>query len=104
MTSVGIKEFFLLQGIESRAERFGIPMTEEAKKQARAARFEQTTNGAKIIRKPAKLSMETGVRVFICTFGDEYVFVCAHFCTVSVHTCKHACYMNVCVIGTSGST
>ncbi|XP_071542580.1 SAP domain-containing ribonucleoprotein isoform X1 [Panulirus ornatus] len=47
-------------GIEARAERFGIPMTEEARKQARAARFEQTTNGAKIIRKPAKLSMETG--------------------------------------------
>ncbi|XP_042205745.1 SAP domain-containing ribonucleoprotein-like isoform X1 [Homarus americanus] len=46
--------------IEVRAERFGIPMTEEAKKLSRASRFGQATNGATINKKPAKLSMETG--------------------------------------------
>ncbi|XP_053655896.2 SAP domain-containing ribonucleoprotein [Cherax quadricarinatus] len=46
--------------IESRAERFGMPMTEEARRLSRAARFGSQTNGATINRKPAKLSMETG--------------------------------------------
>ncbi|XP_069193838.1 uncharacterized protein [Procambarus clarkii] len=46
--------------IETRAERFGIPMTEEARRLARAARFGTATNGATVNKKPAKLSMETG--------------------------------------------
>ncbi|XP_037799347.1 SAP domain-containing ribonucleoprotein-like isoform X3 [Penaeus monodon] len=46
--------------IEARAERFGIPLNEEARKQARAERFAGNSTSTAINKKPAKLSMETG--------------------------------------------
>ncbi|XP_069969498.1 SAP domain-containing ribonucleoprotein isoform X3 [Penaeus vannamei] len=46
--------------IEARAERFGIPLNEEARKQARAERFAGNSTTTTVNKKPAKLSMETG--------------------------------------------
>lgn len=46
--------------IEARAERFGIPLNEEARKQARAERFAGNSTTTAVNKKPAKLSMETG--------------------------------------------
>lgn len=54
--------FLFHQQIEARAERFGIPLNEEARKQARAERFAGNSTSTAINKKPAKLSMETGVR------------------------------------------
>lgn len=44
--------------LEKRAERFGLPLTESAKKEARAARFGELTNGT--VKGSAKLSTVTG--------------------------------------------
>lgn len=60
---------YVLQALETRAQRFGLSMTETAKIQARAARFgtSASANGTSPT-KPAKLSMETGVCVNILVF------------------------------------
>ncbi|XP_068223459.1 SAP domain-containing ribonucleoprotein isoform X2 [Palaemon carinicauda] len=44
--------------LEKRAERFGVPLTEAAKKEARAARFGELTNGT--VKGSSKLSTVTG--------------------------------------------
>lgn len=56
--------YFPLQALETRAQRFGLSMTETSKIEARAARFgtSASANGTPPT-KPAKLSMETGVCV-----------------------------------------
>ncbi|XP_063853066.1 SAP domain-containing ribonucleoprotein-like isoform X2 [Scylla paramamosain] len=68
------KKIIKLDGIEAkdpkaRAERFGIPMTEEARKEARKARFGLATNGASEATKGVSLSEDEKKMARAARFG-----------------------------------
>ncbi|KAK8379972.1 hypothetical protein O3P69_019785 [Scylla paramamosain] len=75
LTAPPAKKIIKLDGIEAkqdpkaRAERFGIPMTEEARKEARKARFGLATNGASEATKGVSLSEDEKKMARAARFG-----------------------------------